>query len=695
MLPLALLLGLEICVFDPLLVVSVNAAEFPASVGEILPILLLGAAGVTLVILLAGALVWHRRQPVVRVLLLGLALALWAQRSFLLYDYGLFDGRGIDWDRFAWHGWLDLALWVGIIVLALRFRRSLSRQTTFVAMALLVLQGGLTLVQVAGTERPEPAEGVNERGDEPPAGIFQWSSTRNVVHVILDSFQSDLFAEIVERENWADEFEGFLFFPENMGVAVSTSYSVPAIFSGEIYDGTEPFADYFDRALSEKAFPNRLDEAGYVVNLVPHLPMHATRHDHYFTAPALWGEASQRRRRHAAALALDVSLFRHSPHFLRRWVHAGGEWRLSRWAGATPTARSFHQKAFFRDWIDRLEVDGPTPRYHFLHLMPPHPPYVTLPDGSYAGRILPSTRENYRHEARAVLAIFVDLLRAMKREGIYRDSLILMHGDHGSRFPPIFEGSERPIVQERVPALLLVKPPGATGPLRTEPQWSSLADIPATVMHTLQLKHDFPGRDLLSLEPGPRGGRSFFVVEDPQAETPTVTTYRVEGSIFEPSSWTVQSKRSVEREAGAYAWGTTIQFGVNGNAQRYQGRGWSQPAARAEWTNGELAELHLRTKPAPGDMLLEVVMRPFLLEDRVTSQPVEVMLNGVSLAELEANSEGYVMFRRRIPREDLQGEVQDLAFRLPGCVSPVEVGAGGDRRCLGISVGQVRLRPIP
>ena len=151
----------------------------------------------------------------------------------------------------------------------------------------------------------------------------------------------------------------------------------------------------------------------------------------------------------------------------------------------------------------------------------------------------------------------------------------------------------------------------------------------------------------------------------------------------------------LERTYAHYEWGETIQFGVGGNAQDYQGQGWSQPERRAEWTNGPRAELHLNVDPAPRDMMLEVVLRPFVLEGHVDRQRVEVLLGERTVAELVADSEGYSMLRSRIPREELDGEQLTLTFLLPDCASPVELGAGGDRRRLGISVGQVRLRPIP
>ena len=84
--------------------------------------------------------------------------------------------------------------------------------------------------------------------------------------------------------------------------------------------------------------------------------------------------------------------------------------------------------------------------------------------------------------------------------GLYDSSLIVISSDHGVALPPegftgdrdVFGGPLSEISGSAL-ALLVVKPPRATGPVRISEAPSAISDIPATIVDTLGLKNPFHG----------------------------------------------------------------------------------------------------------------------------------------------------------------------------------------------------------
>ena len=121
-------------------------------------------------------------------LLLAFGILLWAQGNLWIGDYGILGGRTIDWDRLAGRVPYELSVWAVVFLLAALLSRSVSRFAPFTVQLFLVLQAGALAITWGG-----PAAERRTGWAEPPPELFQFSSERNVVHIVLDEFQSDVF----------------------------------------------------------------------------------------------------------------------------------------------------------------------------------------------------------------------------------------------------------------------------------------------------------------------------------------------------------------------------------------------------------------------------------------------------------------------------------------------------------------------
>ncbi|MDE2667093.1 MAG: sulfatase-like hydrolase/transferase [Acidobacteriota bacterium] len=605
--------------------------------------------------------------------------------------YGVFDGRGIDWSQFGLRGWMDASLWVLVLAAGLRFSHHLIRITSQASWTLIGLQSVLMLALSLTSEG-----GMWWKEHTPrhrvPAELLDYSSSRNIVHIILDSFQTDIFRELVVEQQLEDDLEGFVLFEDNMGVAPYTSFSIPAIFSGQIFDGKQLPGSYYRESV-RKGFQNRLHDDGYKVNLVPLESMRDGKYTNYYRIPRVYMGSPEDVVQLSAAHLMDVALFRQLPHWARYGVYNDNNWLITPLVAGHRSVSSFQKKAFFNDYAGNVFVGDSQPAYHFLHLIPPHPPYVTRDDGSYAGRVLPNTRENYRNEARAILKLFLKLLNRLKELNLYDSSLIVLQGDHGSQIPPVIDGETIETCVPRLAALLTMKLPGSSGALTVSRAQTSLLDIAATIMKASGVDGGFPGRPIFEISPREARSRPFVTYRTSTGE-PELTKYLITGSVFDPAACHGGEPVAVLRTRPQYEFGTDITFGLLGNADDFLGFGWSSPMSNGCWNNGHNSSLKIKLAVPENDLLLKATLRPYI-KPEVPEQQIHVLANGTEIDLWSAGKQQVHQFRAVIPKALIHSPDVEIAFHLPNAVSPRSIGAGGDRRQLAILMRSLSLHPWP
>ncbi len=684
------LLASNLLLAGPFLVAWNNPAEmifgFSSLVTRLLPAFLIVTAGLCLV----GWALPARAYRIYLGLLFALALLTWLQPAAFMANYGVFDGRGLNWAAASWRGWIDVPVW---IVTALLVVRMGSRWREGLRWACLVLLVTVPLVPVLTTMAAgDRSWGSFWRGPgEPSVEVFGYSSTSNVIHLILDSFQTDVFLELMDEQGWHDEFDGFVLFEDNLSIASQTSLAVPAIMSGLPYDGTTDTEEYFRRAVEQGSITNKLVHAGYMVNMISYISLQAGAHTNYMRTPIDHGIPRHQQRTREAAFAVDVAWFRAVPHVLRRTVYNDGDWQLVRRLAQSPSARSFHHKAFLRDYIDLLSPVTAAPAYHFMHLMPPHPPYATLADGSFAGETLPYTRENHLHEARAILAMFLSWMERLRELGLYDSSLIVLQGDHGTDHEATWNGNAVVLPVGRAAGLLAVKRVGAKGPLQRSTVATSTADVAATLMAELR-QPAAPGVSVFErTEEGAQRARSFYTYLQ---SGESLSRFDVRGNVFDATAWSgpfLGEKVALSRK---YDWGSFVTFGAGGNAESYVGDGWSSSmSAEHRWTSGSRALLHFEVEPTQENVMLKFLFAPFVDEVNAPQQRVVVLCDGHEISRFTATEhKAAVMTLKLVPGLFDDGEFT-LEFQLPDAVSPRSVGRGGDERRLGIFLARLVMYP--
>jgi hypothetical protein len=546
----ALLATLQLGVFGPYTIYRTNLEEFNAGFGGLV-MQLLPAILTVVGALLAIGLVLPRglfRRYVV--FLFAVGVLLWVQGNLLVADYGPLDGTTIDWSAFDDRTPYEVGLWVVVALVAVLAARTVFPAAVFGSRVFLGLQAALLVITMAQTDHP------HWRG--PSDAMVELSRTRNAFHLVLDSFQSDAFLDIAnaERAEMDRGFSGFVFYADHAGAFPTTMVSIPAMLTGSAYRNEKPIPEYMSTHFAKGSLFRALRAQQYRVDSITEMNydrLAATRH---YRMPRPYVSYDEYARFAAWQLA-DLSLFRHVPHALRPAVHNEQKWRLQALFGEGTSGhtvkRSHHSangEAVLADFARRMVPAVDQPVYKFIHVGIPHLPVVLTANCDFVG---PSrfSRESYGAQVRCGVTRvqgFLDRLRALN---LYDSSLIVISSDHGVKQSPRQFDGDRPMPSSRVSdiagramALLMVKPPDATGPLRISYAPTSLTDIPATILDALGLPKTLPGESALTLDERAPRERSFahYTWEDGdwgQTYFDYLDIFRISGPLRDGRSWTL------------------------------------------------------------------------------------------------------------------------------------------------------------
>jgi hypothetical protein len=96
------------------------------------------------------------------------------------------------------------------------------------------------------------------------ASLQEWSRRGNVLVLVLDSLQSDVFEDVLEAEpRLRDELDGFRHYRLASSNGPTTYLSLPTIHGGRPYEPGRSVVQFYREAVYEGSVLNRLASAGY------------------------------------------------------------------------------------------------------------------------------------------------------------------------------------------------------------------------------------------------------------------------------------------------------------------------------------------------------------------------------------------------------------------------------------------------
>lgn len=131
-------------------------------------------------------------SSIVAGLLAGLSFSVWIQTQFLVWNFGPLDGRGIAWDKWSMHSYLEVSIWGGVIAVLIWI--SLRRYNLFQSALLSIVFVGILSSLVSFLVIPSGLLlDMSEKDVDAP---FKFHPENNTIVILMDTFQSDVFEKI-------------------------------------------------------------------------------------------------------------------------------------------------------------------------------------------------------------------------------------------------------------------------------------------------------------------------------------------------------------------------------------------------------------------------------------------------------------------------------------------------------------------
>lgn len=571
----ALLAPTVIFGLGPHTIFSNNTAEFAVGYGELALPWLLRTIGMNWLILFGigcgVALISEQAARIYGAFLLAAGLLFWGQGNIWNADYGVLAGQDLDLMQHSARAPYELAGWAGVLLLAFIFFRPLSRVAPFAALVFL-------LVQTAGAAvtRTDSATATRVRWIDAPPAIFQFSPAQNVMHIVLDEFQADVFAEIFrqDRQTLDRQFSGFHYFVDHAGSFPTTSFSMPAMLAAQEYRNQTPAPEFVRDAFKGASILEKVARAGYEIDATTIVPIDSFEQWMGPEDKPNWNGSRFRIRKPyvsredyrevTARQLLELSLFRHVPHNAKEMsVTRPAAFYRPIWMDRTesPAQVRRHEAsnsvAFLEQFIERMSVGRNRPVYKLLHVGVPHRPIVVDRECRFIG-LTDMSRDSYTEQSRCAVKLVATLLDRARALGIYDTSLIIVSSDHGTDLEPLgFQGKSDslalvpgpstvrlPAIASTAKAIMLIKLPNRTGAMTVSEAPTSHVDLPSTILDALGLPGASPDANMFRRDPRQPRTRLFGMynphVRFPKMYLDRIDTLTIDGRVLDASSWNVR-----------------------------------------------------------------------------------------------------------------------------------------------------------
>ncbi|HKY22375.1 MAG TPA: sulfatase-like hydrolase/transferase [Vicinamibacterales bacterium] len=552
-----------------------NRGEFAVTFGELAWPWLLRAVGINWIILFAAgcvfALISDRLTRMYAAVLLALGLLLWGQGNLWNADYGVLAGQEIDLSGHAWRTRHELAAWGAGLVLALALFRPIARVAPFAALVFIGVQ---TTAAVLAAD--EPAVAQRARWIEPPSEIYQFSATHNVLHIVLDEFQSDVFSEILQedREALDRQFSGFQYFIDHAGAFPTTSASMPAMLASREYRNDKPAPEFVREAFKEASIFDKVSKAGYDVDAMSIVPIASFEDWLGPEATPHWKGARFRIRKPFVSRAdyrevsarqlLELSLFRHLPHPAKAALTDRPDtFYRALWMDReeSPAQVRRHEAAnsvaFLEQYTSSMSVGRTQPVYKLLHVGVPHRPIVVDRDCRFLG-VIDMSRASYTDQSRCAIKLVAAVLDRARALGIYDSSLIIVSSDHGTDLQPLgFAGKSESLSLTPGPstvllkgivgtakALMMIKPPNRAGPITISNAPTSHIDLQPTILDLIGLPGGSADSQMFRRDQTQPRTRIYGMYNPaqrfPKAYFDRIDVLTIDGQVVDARAWNVQ-----------------------------------------------------------------------------------------------------------------------------------------------------------
>ncbi len=683
--------------FVPLELFTTNSSEFILSTSQ----LILFALAITIIGTIITSLIliyFKRAQPTLVIILLVLGLFCWYQSMFG-WDKGPLNGVNTNSPDTVKVIIQTMVILIALIIAILNRRRILPYAAKIAGIVIIA-----QIINIVFLIINIPEEPLFKSLESDDSNKFSFSAQeKNVIVLILDTFQTDVFKEIIdERPEYKDMLKGFTYFPNNLAGYPTTYASVSLALTGNYYQNEKPIQSFIKESFTTNSLPKTFKAAGYDV----YLPLNPT----LYSTPEIASNYKIRQAPtnwQAISSIYSLGTLKLLPESIKSLMSNTKKTNIETVVAEAGSLFDYNVD-FVNSFESQVNTQGNQPTFKFYHLRGAHAPFTLNEHLQYEE--MPFDRSSFKRQSIAALQTTQRLLKRLETLGIYNNTAIVILGDHGNGLTPegFAESTQNNKFQYKIDnaikfaarPLLLIKDFNNQGPLSISDKATTLGDIPKSVAGIAQLQTSFPGIDVLHEEASSERTRNFFFYEWKgkwkNEYLPEMKKFLVKGNAFDNSSWintyTTYTNTGHSNDLPPLALSTPYKFNSATKSTRlYLQEGWGEAEEAGTWSVERFSSLLIPVTKDTNDISINLKLRPFVTSKQ-PKQQIRISINNTTLAEGDLTNEKIVPIT--IPKEHIENNRIKLVFELPDAISPQQLGISGDSRNLGIMLETIRIDEV-
>ncbi|MEG0178465.1 MAG: hypothetical protein RR654_02830 [Oscillospiraceae bacterium] len=508
-------LGFTLFIFAPFEMYIGNITELWFSIDMFWYVPLIVGICVIGITFILGAIMRGIVRSVYTAAVFGIGLAVYVQGNFLNINTGRLNGASVVWMDYKANFIIDAIVWAicifAPIVLTLIFKYKAGKPILAIA-ALLTLMQATTLGVLFATAKWD-ATPAND-GYLSNKGLYEIGSQNNTVVLIMDMYDDRYFKELLVNEpQLADKFDGFTLFTNNTGAYCTTLYAIPSMITGEQMLNFAPFEDMVSSNFEKNDYWKKLKDNDYSYKIYSpeaHLPSWMYKNVDNFVEQSVsisdYKKFTKRLYRFVA--------YKYLPNAIKPYIWMDGTEfnKLKSNDGFTDTPYDMSNGAF-KSGIETkgITVGQSKNSISFIHTHGAHYPYMLDANGNDQDVEL-----TYLESARGALKLSMDYIDGIKNAGLLDNTTVILTADHGCTSP-----------DDLVSPLMLIKPAGAAGKMKTSSAPVSSNDIVSTIMSCAGLNDNNEyGKSIFDYSEGEARERKYYTYTfaDITDEKPFIST---------------------------------------------------------------------------------------------------------------------------------------------------------------------------
>lgn len=565
-------------------------------------------------VLSVTAKISSQTPPLIITALFSVTVSFYIQGNYANADLGVLNGAAIAWENYTSYNWVSLLVWLCPIALcmALYFinKELLFRAVRTIAVCMLAMEAITLLilaVQNAGKISAKQENGKNSAVTD--EYFYEFSPDDNTVVLLLDSFDSLNYSELLEEDEDKYGLEDFTYYPNTIGAYTTTMGSLPYILTAEWYENDMPREDYLNTAFEQAELYKKLTQNDYYIDI------YTARGVLPKSLDPLLENIYEIKVEPTSYIGLGLKYykllaFRYMPHQFKRyfWFYPEEFNDYMHTLDLNHDIFTGDMQTAYKELTDgRCTINPDKKRvFKFYHLNGTHEP------ATFDENLQDKEDVNYLDESKGNLTFVREFLSQMKELGIYDQASIIILADHGS-----VDYNQHP--------LLLVKQSGEKKEFTISDAPISYEDLMPTMIY--MATGEKTGRTVWEIGEGEERSRRFleytFVGSYDPAYLPDLNEFYVQGSAIETGTM-YRGEHSYLSGGGvinhndslAFRDGLTVEFDGGEDYLSLTRSGFCMPQAWNDggyrcWSSGSYSTFCLSfTEKVTTDILMHVYAAP-------------------------------------------------------------------------------------